>query len=121
MGGMGGRMVCVASPINPAVFGTHADTPGVEYLQTPAPTSAVLTRAGVAIATKLVTELGGDLRATPRAYPTKVLLAKPSREALIRALHERHALSCALPLPADLKVEISGDELQALIGREACA
>ena len=121
MSGMGGRMVCVASPINPAVFGAHAETPGVELLQAPAPSSAVLERAGVEIATKLVTELGGDLEAAPRAYPERVLLAKPSREALIRALDERHALSEARPLPSDLKVEISGDELRSLIGREACA
>ena len=103
---------CIAAPI-PSTFGLHLNTPGVAYLQS----SAALTAAAPSEAVQLMQQLGGDPTARPCSRPDRVLLAPEQRRALISVLDDTH--SAMKDKSEDLRMTVTAEWLEALIGREA--
>jgi len=103
---------CIAAPI-PSTFGLHLNTPGVAYLQS----SAALTAAVPSEVVQLMQQLGGDPTARPCSRPDRVLLAPEQRRALISVLDDTH--SAMKDKSEDLRMTVTAEWLEALIGREA--
>jgi hypothetical protein len=103
---------CIAAPI-PSTFGLHLNTPGVGYLHSP----AALAAAAPSEAVQLMQQLGGDPTARPCIRPDSVLLAPEQRRALISVLDDTH--SGAGGKTEDVRVSVTAERLEALIGEEA--
>ena len=99
-------------PFDIGVFGSHALSPGTEFLMGTRPA------ATLAEAQTLASELGGRADATLRSYPDRVLIGANSRHQLKSMLDREHSLRVACGKHVhDLQLTLTRDELLQMISK----
>jgi large subunit ribosomal protein L40e len=105
---------CIAAPI-PATFGQHASTPGARLLHS----REAMAAAAPAEAALLMQQLGGAPGARPSSRPERVLLSPEQRRRLMRLLDDAHSAIAGKPESLDVRVSVTAERLEAVVGEEA--